>query len=257
MDELWALCYTCLSSLQSYLDFPGDCGAPACPPPVVHAADFCLVHQPIYAWRRRTWAARGTYCFCSLKQLVGGSAGSWSFLGGLCSTRGLCAGLRDEFYLAPEYQEHGIVTEKVSFSCPIPTARAFITAIVGTFPLFSPHQACVYGVAAILWATAKFTLSPNQKLAVPRKLKRLLLEMAKRTAIERPSIAAAKKVPFPLSVDASIFPAIRNSKYSPETVHAFIRTRTCGQISDCSPPAGLSPPELNSVAAVSNTFTPN
>lgn len=71
VDELWALCYTCLSSLQSYIDFPGDCDAPACPPPVVHAADFCLVHQPIYAWRRRTWAARGTYCFCSLKQPVG------------------------------------------------------------------------------------------------------------------------------------------------------------------------------------------
>lgn len=55
-------------------------------------------------------------------------------------------------------------------------------------------QACVYGVAAILWATAKFRLSPNQKLAVPRKLKRLLLEMAKRTAIERPTIVTAKKV---------------------------------------------------------------
>uniref|UniRef100_A0A8C6USC7 KIND domain-containing protein n=1 Tax=Neogobius melanostomus TaxID=47308 RepID=A0A8C6USC7_9GOBI len=44
VNELWALCYTCLSSLQTYIDFPGYC---------------------------------------------------------------------DEFYLAPEYQEHGIVTEKV------------------------------------------------------------------------------------------------------------------------------------------------
>lgn len=43
VDELWALCYTCLSSLQSYIDFPGDCGAPAHQPPVAHAADFCLV----------------------------------------------------------------------------------------------------------------------------------------------------------------------------------------------------------------------
>lgn len=25
VNELWALCYTCLSSLQSYIDFPGDC----------------------------------------------------------------------------------------------------------------------------------------------------------------------------------------------------------------------------------------
>lgn len=55
-------------------------------------------------------------------------------------------------------------------------------------------QVCVYGVAAILWATAKFSLSPNQKLAMPRKLKRLLLEMAKRTPIERPTIVMAKKV---------------------------------------------------------------
>ncbi|XP_041125245.1 kinase non-catalytic C-lobe domain-containing protein 1-like isoform X2 [Polyodon spathula] len=71
----------------------------------------------------------------------------------------------DSFYLAPEFQEHGIVTEKV----------------------------CVYGVAAILWAAAKFNFSPNQKLALPRTLKRLLLEMAKRTPIQRPSIAAAQK----------------------------------------------------------------
>jgi len=49
-------------------------------------------------------------------------------------------------------------------------------------------------VAAILWAAAKFSLSPNQKLAMPRKLKRLLLEMARRTPIERPSIVMAKKV---------------------------------------------------------------
>ncbi|PWA25788.1 hypothetical protein CCH79_00001380 [Gambusia affinis] len=52
---------------------------------------------------------------------------------------------------------------------------------------------CVYGVAAILWASAKFSLSPNQKLAMPRKMKRLLLEMAKRTPMERPTIVMAKK----------------------------------------------------------------
>ena len=70
---------------------------------------------------------------------------------------------------------------------------------VGDHALFScslsvAPQACVYGVAAILWATAKFSLSANQKLAMPRKLKRLLLEMARRTPIERPSIVMAKKV---------------------------------------------------------------
>uniref|UniRef100_A0A7N6A0M2 Kinase non-catalytic C-lobe domain containing 1 n=2 Tax=Anabas testudineus TaxID=64144 RepID=A0A7N6A0M2_ANATE len=120
INELWALCYTCLSSLQTYIDFP---------------AYLCLdtVHV----------GCEGEVLFLKPKNI----------------------GSRDEFYLAPEYQEHGIVTEKV----------------------------CVYGVAAILWAAAKFSLSPNQKLAMPRKLKRLLLEMAKRTPIERPTIVRAKK----------------------------------------------------------------
>ncbi|XP_044229362.1 kinase non-catalytic C-lobe domain-containing protein 1 isoform X2 [Thunnus albacares] len=120
VNELWALCYTCLSSLQTYIDFP---------------AYLCL--DTVYV------GCEGEVLFLKPKNI----------------------GHRDEFYLAPEYQEHGIVTEK----------------------------ACVYGVAAILWATAKFSLSPNQKLAMPRKLKRLLLEMAKRTPIERPTIVMAKK----------------------------------------------------------------
>ncbi|XP_067330280.1 kinase non-catalytic C-lobe domain-containing protein 1 isoform X2 [Channa argus] len=120
VNELWALCYTCLSSLQTYIDFP---------------AYLCL--DTVYV------GCEGEVLFLKPKTI----------------------GSRDDFFLAPEYQEHGIVTEKV----------------------------CVYGVAAILWATAKFSLSPNQKLAMPRKLKRLLLEMAKRTPIERPTIVVAKK----------------------------------------------------------------
>ncbi|XP_029305616.1 kinase non-catalytic C-lobe domain-containing protein 1 [Cottoperca gobio] len=120
VNELWALCYSCLSSLQTYIDFP---------------AYLCLDTLHV--------GCEGEVLFLKPKNI----------------------GPRDEFYLAPEYQEHGIVTEKV----------------------------CVYGVAAILWATAKFSLSPNQKLAMPRKLKRLLLEMAKRTPIERPTIVMAKK----------------------------------------------------------------
>ncbi|XP_035256897.1 kinase non-catalytic C-lobe domain-containing protein 1 isoform X2 [Anguilla anguilla] len=120
VNELWALCYTCLSTLQTYIDFP---------------AYLCL--DSLYI------GCEGEVLFLSPKNT------------------GPC----DPFYLAPEYQEHGIVTEK----------------------------ACIYGVAAILWATAKFGLSPNQKLAMPRKLKRLLLEMAKRIPIERPSIIVAKK----------------------------------------------------------------
>ncbi|XP_041921935.1 kinase non-catalytic C-lobe domain-containing protein 1 [Alosa sapidissima] len=120
VKELWALCYTCLATLQTYIDFP---------------AYLCL--DTVYV------GCEGDILFLKPK------------------TTGSC----DAFYLAPEYLEHGIVTEK----------------------------ACVYGVAAILWATAKFNLSPNQKLAMPRKLKRLLLEMAKRTPIERPTIVMAKK----------------------------------------------------------------
>ncbi|KAL6101533.1 kndc1 [Pungitius sinensis] len=116
VDELWALCYTCLSSLQTYTDFP---------------AYLCLDTLHV--------GCDGEVLFLKPKNI----------------------GSRDAFYLAPEYQEHGIV--------------------------------CVYAVAAILWAAAKFSLSPNQKLAVPRELKRLLLEMAKRTPIERPSIVTAKK----------------------------------------------------------------
>ncbi|XP_068582800.1 kinase non-catalytic C-lobe domain-containing protein 1 isoform X2 [Cebidichthys violaceus] len=120
VNELWALCYTCLSSLQTYIDFP---------------AYLCLDTLHV--------GCEGEVLFLKPKNM----------------------GSRDAFYLAPEYQEHGIVTEKV----------------------------CVYGVAAILWAAAKFSLSPHQKLAMPRKLKRLLLEMAKRTPIERPTIVMAKK----------------------------------------------------------------
>lgn len=80
-------------------------------------------------------------------------------------------------------------------------------------------QACVYGVAAILWATAKFRLSPNQKLAVPRKLKRLLLEMAKRTAIERPSIVAAKKVLF---IFALIHLSLANDRRYTHTQSSYV-----------------------------------
>ncbi|XP_062852260.1 kinase non-catalytic C-lobe domain-containing protein 1 isoform X2 [Trichomycterus rosablanca] len=121
VNELWALCYTCLATLQTYIDFP---------------AYLCL--DSVYV------SCDGELLFLKPK-----------------STE-----FTDAFYIAPEFQEHGIVTEK----------------------------ACIYGVAAVLWSAAKFHLSPNQKLPMPRKLKRLLLDMAKRTPIERPSIVMAKKI---------------------------------------------------------------
>ncbi|XP_077073629.1 kinase non-catalytic C-lobe domain-containing protein 1 [Siphateles boraxobius] len=120
VNELWALCHTCLSTLQTYIDLPDS---------------LCL--DSVFV------GCEGEMLFLRPKNSVS------------------C----DAFFLAPEFQEHGIVTEK----------------------------ACVYAVAAVLWASAKFNLSPDQKLAMPRKLKRLLLEMAKRTPIERPSIETARK----------------------------------------------------------------
>ncbi|XP_074153319.1 LOW QUALITY PROTEIN: kinase non-catalytic C-lobe domain-containing protein 1 [Sminthopsis crassicaudata] len=75
-------------------------------------------------------------------------------------------GSYNPFYVAPEVERQKPVTEKAS----------------------------VYCVAAILWTAAKFNLAPNQKLALPRKLKGLLLDMARSSAAERPSVAQAMKV---------------------------------------------------------------
>ncbi|XP_009868584.1 PREDICTED: protein very KIND, partial [Apaloderma vittatum] len=71
----------------------------------------------------------------------------------------------DVFYLAPEIEEDYVDTEKV----------------------------CIYGVAAVLWMAAKHSVPPSHKLALPRKLKKLLLDMARRNPEERPSLADAVK----------------------------------------------------------------
>nr|XP_020828749.1 protein very KIND [Phascolarctos cinereus] len=76
------------------------------------------------------------------------------------------AGSYNPFYVAPEVERQKLVTEKAS----------------------------VYCVAAILWTAAKFNLAPKQKLALPRKLKGLLLDMARSSAMDRPSVAQAMKV---------------------------------------------------------------
>lgn len=64
---------------------------------------------------------------------------SWSSVVGLLRrvTSGLCAGFRDEFFLAPEYQEHGIVTEKVSFSYSIPSIPTIPTIPTFTIGILS------------------------------------------------------------------------------------------------------------------------
>ncbi|XP_063261630.1 kinase non-catalytic C-lobe domain-containing protein 1 [Prinia subflava] len=69
----------------------------------------------------------------------------------------------DVFYLAPEIEEDDVDTEKV----------------------------CVYGVAAVLWMAAKYSVPPSHKLVLPRKLKKLLLHMARKNPEERPSLTAA------------------------------------------------------------------
>ncbi|XP_050194462.1 kinase non-catalytic C-lobe domain-containing protein 1 isoform X2 [Myiozetetes cayanensis] len=71
----------------------------------------------------------------------------------------------DVFYLAPEIEEEDVDTEKV----------------------------CIYGVAAVLWMAAKYSVPPGHKLVLPRKLKKLLLDMARKIPDERPSLAAAIK----------------------------------------------------------------
>ncbi|XP_065495227.1 kinase non-catalytic C-lobe domain-containing protein 1 [Caloenas nicobarica] len=71
----------------------------------------------------------------------------------------------DMFYLAPEIEEEDVDTEKV----------------------------CIYGVAAVLWMAAKYSVPPSHKLALPRKFKKFLLDMARKNPEERPSLADAIK----------------------------------------------------------------
>ncbi|KAM9379789.1 kinase non-catalytic C-lobe domain-containing protein 1 [Phaethornis superciliosus] len=71
----------------------------------------------------------------------------------------------DIFYLAPEIEEEDVDIEKV----------------------------CIYGVAAVLWMAAKYSVPLSQKLVLPRKFKKLLLDMARKNPEERPSLADAIK----------------------------------------------------------------
>ncbi|XP_042816834.1 kinase non-catalytic C-lobe domain-containing protein 1 isoform X2 [Panthera tigris] len=75
-------------------------------------------------------------------------------------------GTYDTFFLAPEVADQELVTEKAS----------------------------VYCVAAVLWTAAKFSVPRDHKLALPRRLKTLLLDMARRSAQERPCAAEAIKI---------------------------------------------------------------
>ncbi|KAM4030742.1 kinase non-catalytic C-lobe domain-containing protein 1 [Anomaloglossus baeobatrachus] len=122
-DELWALCYECLYTLQTYVDYP----AILCLESVFidHSGEVLFVtHQKEEPY--------------------------------------------DAFCVPPEYDPDGDGS--------------------GT------EKACVYGIAAILWSAAKFNFPAHHKLALPKKLKRFLLQMAKRDSEERPSLAEASQV---------------------------------------------------------------
>uniref|UniRef100_A0A8C3V194 Kinase non-catalytic C-lobe domain containing 1 n=1 Tax=Catharus ustulatus TaxID=91951 RepID=A0A8C3V194_CATUS len=61
------------------------------------------------------------------------------------------------------------------------------------FPGVVEKKVCVYGVAAVLWMAAKYSVPPSHKLVLSRKFKKLLLDMARKNPEERPSLNAAIK----------------------------------------------------------------
>uniref|UniRef100_A0A8D0EZ43 Kinase non-catalytic C-lobe domain containing 1 n=1 Tax=Strix occidentalis caurina TaxID=311401 RepID=A0A8D0EZ43_STROC len=100
-------------------------------------------------------------CLCTLQTCIDYPANTLPFVSIFFSHLESC----DMFYLAPEIEEDDADTEKV----------------------------CIYGVAAVLWMAAKYSVPQSHKLALPRKLKKLLLDMARKNPEERPSLADAIK----------------------------------------------------------------
>lgn len=122
-DELWALCYECLYTLRTYVDYPA---------------------------------------ILSLESVFVDRCGEVLFVTHQNEEP------YDAFCVPPEYDPDGDVA--------------------GT------EKSCVYGIAAILWSAAKYNFPANHKLTLPKKLKRFLLQMAKRDCDERPSLAEALQV---------------------------------------------------------------
>ncbi|XP_069836233.1 kinase non-catalytic C-lobe domain-containing protein 1 isoform X2 [Dendropsophus ebraccatus] len=122
-EELWTLCYECLYTLQTYVDYPA----------ILYLESVFLDHC-------------GEVLFVTHQNEEP----------------------YDAFCVPPEYDPDGDGA--------------------GT------EKACVYGIAAILWSAAKFNFPANHKLTLPKKLKRFLLQMAKRDCDERPGLAEALQV---------------------------------------------------------------
>uniref|UniRef100_A0A8C9NWF3 Kinase non-catalytic C-lobe domain containing 1 n=1 Tax=Serinus canaria TaxID=9135 RepID=A0A8C9NWF3_SERCA len=77
-----------------------------------------------------------------------------------------------------------------------PKAEGKIRDCMFSFYFFSgkmEKKVCVYGVAAVLWRAAKHSVPLSHKVALPRKFKKLLLDMARKNPEERPSLTAAIK----------------------------------------------------------------
>nr|XP_032807943.1 kinase non-catalytic C-lobe domain-containing protein 1-like [Petromyzon marinus] len=107
------------------------------------------------------------------------------------------------FYLAPELQDNGLLSEK----------------------------SCVYGLAATLWSAAKCNLAACQKLKLSGPFKQLLLSMAKNQPQDRPSLAHIIK--------ASSDYQDKRGISSRETC-AFLRSRTLQTQKQCAAEAQKS-----------------
>uniref|UniRef100_A0A8C5PM41 Kinase non-catalytic C-lobe domain containing 1 n=1 Tax=Leptobrachium leishanense TaxID=445787 RepID=A0A8C5PM41_9ANUR len=165
-EELWALCQECLSTLQTYIDFPG-----------ILCLESVLVDQT------------GEVLFVPRPNEEP----------------------YDAFCVPPEYDPQSMGTEK----------------------------ACIYGIAAILWSAAKLNFPSNHKLALPKKLKRFLLHMAKRDSDERPNLAEALQICrnylLPRDIDSKcVWAGLHQLTYRPSLKSAFEEASTLEEPSDFS-----------------------
>ncbi|XP_048190616.1 kinase non-catalytic C-lobe domain-containing protein 1 [Perognathus longimembris pacificus] len=104
-------------------------------------------------------------------------------------------GAHDSFFLAPrDTRAPALCTRYARPDSQLFTPGQPATAWEVQLSRCCVGRASVYCVAAVLWTAAKFSVPRDHKLALPRRLKSLLLDMARCRASERPSAAEAIKV---------------------------------------------------------------
>uniref|UniRef100_A0A8V5GA43 Uncharacterized protein n=1 Tax=Melopsittacus undulatus TaxID=13146 RepID=A0A8V5GA43_MELUD len=81
----------------------------------------------------------------------------------------------------------------ILFAAPKADGKLIHCILFTSFLSLTLHQVCIYGIAAVLWMAAKSSVPPSHKLTLPRKFKKLLLDMARKNPEERPSLADAIK----------------------------------------------------------------